>query len=51
MLQQLGKLGTNINQIAKVANSNGDLAHYRTAREMKATLEAIRDEVYAALAP
>lgn len=51
VLQQLGKLGTNINQLAKVANSNGDLRHIRDVRDLKAELETIRDEVRAALTP
>jgi len=41
----------NINQLAKVANANGDLSHVRNIRELKATLEEIRDEVWAALTP
>lgn len=51
VLQQLGKIGTNLNQLAKVANTNGDLTHVRNVRELKAELEAIRDEVRAALTP
>lgn len=51
VLQQLGKIGTNLNQIAKVANSNGDLAHFREAKLLKNLLEEIRDEVRAALTP
>jgi hypothetical protein len=51
VLQQLGKLGTNLNQIAKVANSNGNLAHFRDAKLLKNLLEEIRDMVRAALTP
>lgn len=51
VLQSLGKVGTNLNQIAKVANSNGDLAHFRDAKLLKNLLEEIRDEVRAALTP
>lgn len=51
VLQSLGKLGTNLNQIAKVANSNGDLSHFRDAKLLKNLLEEIRDEVRAALTP
>ena len=51
MLLALGRLGTNLNQIAKVANGTGDLARFRDARLLKNLLEEIRDEVRAALAP
>ncbi len=51
VLQQLGKIGGNLNQLAKVANTTGDLSHVRNIRELKAELEAIRDEVRAALTP
>ena len=51
VLQQLGKIGGNLNQLAKVANATGDLSHVRNIRELKADLEAIRDEVRAALTP
>lgn len=51
VLQQLGKIGTNLNQLAKVANASGDLSHVRNVRELKTELEAIRDEVRAALTP
>ena len=51
VLQQLGKVGTNLKQIAKVANSNGDLTHFRDAKLLKNLLEEIRDEVRAALTP
>ena len=51
VLQALGKLGTNINQIAKVANSNGSVAHLRGVTELKYVLEEIRDQVRAALTP
>lgn len=51
VLQQLGKIGTNLNQLAKVANANGNLSHVRNVRELKTELEAIRDEVRAALTP
>jgi len=51
VLQALGKLGTNLNQIAKVANSTGNLTHFRDAKLLKNLLEEIRDEVRAALTP
>lgn len=51
VLLQLGRLGTNLNQIAKVANTNGDLTQFRDAKLLKNLLEDIRDEVRAALAP
>lgn len=51
VLQQLGKIGGNLNQLAKVANTTGDLTHVRNMRELKSELEAIRDEVRAALTP
>lgn len=51
VLQQLGKIGGNLNQLAKVANATGDLSHVRNVRELKAEIEAIRDEVRAALTP
>lgn len=51
VLQQLGKLGTNLNQLAKVANASGDLSHVRDVRGLKAELETIRDEVRGALTP
>jgi hypothetical protein len=51
VLLHLGRLGTNLNQIAKVANSNGDAGHFRDAKLLKNLLEEIRDEVRAAIAP
>lgn len=51
VLQQLGKIGGNLNQLAKVANANGDLSHVRNVRELKSELEAIRDQVRDALTP
>ena len=51
VLLALGRLGTNLNQIAKVANSTGDLARFRDARLLKNLLEEIRDEVRSAIAP
>jgi len=51
VLLALGKIGGNLNQIAKVANSNGDTSHFRDAKLLKNLLEEIRDEVRAALAP
>ena len=51
VLQQLGKIGTNLNQIAKVANSTGELTHFRNAKLLKNLLEEVRDEVRAALSP
>lgn len=51
VLQQLGKVGNNLNQIAKVANSTGSLSHFRDARLLKNQLEDIRDLVRAALTP
>lgn len=51
VLQQLGKVGGNLNQIAKVANSTGSLTHFRDAKLLKNLLEEIRDEVRAALTP
>jgi hypothetical protein len=51
VLVQLGRLGTNLNQIAKVANTNGDLSQFRDAKLLKNLLEEIRDEVRAAIAP
>lgn len=47
----LGKVGTNLNQIAKVANTTGDLSHFRQAKQLKILLEEIRDEVREALTP
>lgn len=51
VLQQLGKIGGNLNQLAKVANTTGDLSHVRNVRELKSDLEAIRDQVRDALTP
>ena len=51
VLLALGRIGTNLNQIAKVANSSGDLTGFRDAKLLKNLLEEIRDEVRAALAP
>jgi hypothetical protein len=50
-LLALGRIGTNLNQIAKVANVNRDLSHFKDAKLLKNLLEEIRDEVHAALAP
>jgi hypothetical protein len=51
VLLELGRLGNNLNQIAKVANTNGDLLHFRDAKLLKNLLEEIRDQVRAAIAP
>jgi len=51
VLLALGRIGTNLNQIAKVANTNGDLSQFRDAKLLKNLLEEIRDEVRAAIAP
>jgi hypothetical protein len=51
VLLALGRIGTNLNQIAKVANSSGDSSSFRDAKLLKNLLEEIRDEVRAALAP
>jgi len=51
VLLALGRIGTNLNQIAKVANTNNDVSHFRDAKLLKNLLEEIRDEVRAALAP
>jgi hypothetical protein len=51
VLIALGRIGTNLNQIAKVANSNQDVSHFRDAKLLKNLLEEIRDKVRAALAP
>ncbi len=51
VLQKLGKIGGNLNQVAKVANSTGSLTHFRDAKLLKNLLEEIRDDVRAALTP
>ncbi len=51
VLYQLGKIGTNLNQIAKVANSSANLARVRDVTFLKIILEEIRDKVRAALTP
>jgi hypothetical protein len=51
VLVALGRIGTNLNQIAKVANSTEDTSHFTDAKLLKNLLEEIRDEVRAALAP
>lgn len=51
VLLQLGKIGGNLNQLTKVANSTGNITHVRNLREMRADIEAIRDQVSAALRP
>jgi hypothetical protein len=51
VLHHLGKVGGLLNQIAKVANSTGDLTGFRDARLLKNLLEEIRDMVRAALTP
>jgi hypothetical protein len=51
VLHQLCKVGGLLNQIAKVANTNGDLTAFRDVKELKATLVEIRDMVAAALSP
>jgi hypothetical protein len=49
VLIALGKIGTNLNQIAKVANSTGDASVFRDAKLLKNLLEDVRDQVSAAL--
>jgi len=49
VLIALGKIGGNLNQIAKVANTMGDVSHFRDAKLLKNLLEEIRDQVSAAL--
>lgn len=51
VLAQLGKVGGNLNQIAKVANTYGDLAAVSATQELKAELALIRQMVRKALAP
>lgn len=51
VLLALGRIGGNLNQIAKVANSTGDTGHFRDAKLLKNLLEEIRDEVRSALEP
>lgn len=51
VLKHAHKIGGNLNQIAKVANSNGDLTHYREAKRTRELVEEIRDMVRAALTP
>ena len=51
VLVALGKLGTNLNQLAKVANATGDLTHFRNVKLLKNRLEEIRDDVRSALTP
>ena len=51
VLLALGRIGTNLNQVAKVANSSGDASGFRDAKLLKNLLEEIRDEVRSAIAP
>lgn len=51
ILAQLGKIGSNLNQLAKVANSNGDLTAVRNINEVKEELAELRDQVRQALHP
>jgi len=51
VLLALGRIGTNLNQVAKVANSSGDTSAFRDAKLLKNLLEEIRDEVRSAIAP
>lgn len=51
ILIALGRLGTNLNQLAKVANATGNLPAVREIRKAKEALETIGDMVRDALHP
>ena len=51
VLAELGRIGGNVNQMAKVANQVGDLTSLRNAQAMTAELSAIRELVREALNP
>ncbi len=51
VLAELGRIGGNLNQLAKVANLVGDLTSLRNGQAMTAELAAIRDLVREALNP
>ena len=51
ILAELGRIGGNVNQIAKVANQVGDLSSFRNAQAVKAELAALRELVRSALLP
>jgi hypothetical protein len=51
ILAQVNKIGGNLNQIAKVANSNGDLTAVRTVNAAIAEVAAFRQELRDALQP
>ena len=51
VLAELGRIGGNLNQMAKVANQVGDLTSLRNGQAMTAELSAIRELVREALNP
>jgi hypothetical protein len=51
LLKHVHHMGGNLNQIAKVANSNGNLGHYRDATQTRETVQEMRDLLRDALTP